>query len=246
MTRQKSSQESLADATRSRLSFSGHGKAKGASGYRSPGDGGEDSDFLSGNGQTISVDPRPGGFSDFVIGVAWDNIILREKGFLGRLLGRARKVGVDLDLGCLYELKNGKRGAIQAFGGCYGDLSGPPYIHLSGDERTGDAVGDDEKITVNGHKWDEIKRILVYLYIYEGAACWSDVRPQIQITILDEKPIVVTPDVHQDDLCLCAIAGLENVRGGIQTKSYIEYFPGHPEMDRAFGFGISWGDGRKP
>lgn len=50
-----------------------------------------------------------------------------------------------------------------------GNYSIPPYLCLSGDERAGDAQGDDEFIHLNGKEWPKFKRILVYVYIYHGA-----------------------------------------------------------------------------
>jgi tellurite resistance protein TerA len=172
-------------------------------------------------------------------------------GFFDKILGKASAQqepsahGIDLDIGCLYELKNGGRGAIQAFGDMYGSLEAEPYIHLSGDERTGDAEGEDELIKVNGRMWDEFKRIVIYIYIYEGAKNWETVKPQIQVRVPEEKPMIVTLKARRQELALCAVAGLENVRGGIKMTNYLEYFPGHAELDRAFGFGLEWAEGQK-
>src|SRR5690606_40105293 len=51
--------------------------------------------------------------------------------------------GVDLDLGCLYELADGSKGVIQALGNSFGALNTPPYIHLDGDDRTGSSTGGE-------------------------------------------------------------------------------------------------------
>ena len=45
--------------------------------------------------------------------------------------------GVDLDLGCLYELADGRKGVIQALGNAFGSLNRRPWILLDGDDRTG-------------------------------------------------------------------------------------------------------------
>ena len=57
--------------------------------------------------------------------------------------------------------------------------------------------------------------------------------------------MVVVPDVHKDELAVCAITMIENVRNGIKLTNHTEYFPGHAEMDRAFGFGLEWDEGKK-
>lgn len=155
-------------------------------------------------------------------------------------------MNIDLDLGVLYELKDGHRGAIQAFGETMGSYNDIPYLSLSGDERTGDTTGDDEAIHLNGKEWYRFKRILIYVYIYQGALDWAQVKPQIHVRVPGQKPMVITLSSHQRGLGLCALAGIENVRDGLKIINYTEYFPGHAEMDRAFGYGIDWTEGEKP
>lgn len=247
-----SSRHSIVNATKSRASFSTHTKSLGAAGFISPYDEDQSGSFLSKSGDTAIVNPPKGGMPNFEIGVAWDNvepIKPTKQGFLNKLLGTKEKIkshdGVDLDIGCLYELKNGKRGAIQAFGELFGTLEEEPFITLSGDERTGEAEGEDEMITINGTKWGEIKRLVIYIYIYSGASNWDTVKPQIQVRVPNEKPMVVSLSAKREELALCAVAGLENIRQGIKMTNYLEYFPGHAEMDRAFSFGLEWDDGVK-
>ena len=245
MDKTKTSADSLTDATRSRASFSGHGGSLGAAGYREVATNPENCEFLNEPGSSIAVSPGPEGFESMLIGVAWDNVKVEKAGFFGKLLGKATNQGVDLDIGCLYEMEDGTRGAIQAFGEKFGSYDSLPFMQLSGDERTGNAEGHDEHIMVNGAHWKDIKRVLVYIYIYEGAPRWSEINPQIILDVPGEDDLIVTLGAHDDALALCAVGGLENVRGGIKLTNYTEYFPGHYEMDRAFGFGLEWGDGQK-
>jgi tellurite resistance protein TerA len=252
MTGDSSSRHSLIDATKSRATFSAHNKSLGASGFISPYDEEQRGEFLSEPGETAIVNPPENGLPDFEIGVAWDNVPMPKKptgGLINKLLGKKKPIlkaqGVDLDLGCLYELKNGKRGAIQAFGDNYGAFKHAPFIELSGDERTGDAEGEDELITINGAQWNEISKIVIYIYIYSGADSWQAVKPQIQVRVPGEKPMIVSLHAKRQELALCAVASLENIRKGIKMTNHLEYFPGHAEMDRAFGFGLDWDDGQK-
>ncbi len=240
----KGSQSAILEATKSRSHFSGRGAAKGASGYVNPGDVSGHYDFIKRSGESYSISPPEGGFEKIRVGAAWDSMYVEETALFG-LIKKKKKANIDLDLGCLYELHDGTRGAIQAFGKMFGDSENAPYIHLSGDERTGDSEGDDEYMLVNGQKWSEIKRILVYVYIYDGALDWAQVKPQIQIAVPNEHPIVVTLSAHMKGLGLCVIANLENIRNGLVVTNYTEYFPGHNEMDLAYGFGLEWDDGQK-
>lgn len=246
--RQGSSQDSLAEATRYRAVFSGHANAKGAAGYVSDTDDNA-CNFLGTTGDSCVFERQPGGYGKIRIGAAWQNLIVQEAGFFGRLFKKMRKQGVDLDLGCLYELKDGTRGCLQAFGESHGSYDEAPYICLSRDDRTGDDDddddGEDEILLVNGAKWPEIKRILFYIYIYGGAEHWAKIKPQIQIRMPDSRPMIVNLHTYKSALCLCAVAEMVNERGGIKLINHTEYYPGHAEMDRAFGFGIDWTDGRK-
>jgi tellurite resistance protein TerA len=237
---------SMMEANRDRSVRSSHG-GMGAAGYISQNDAGQAHSFLSSPGEIAVIDPPAGGLPNFEIGVAWDNVAIEnEPNLLKKIIKKkVLKAGVDLDLGCLYKLKNGLRGGMQAFGNEHGALNEEPYISLSGDERRGDKKGYDETISVNGAHWADIEKILIYVYIYGGADDWAEVRPQVQVRVPGEQPMVVTLNAGRRAMDVCAVAGIENVRGGIKLSTYLEYFPGHAEMDRAFGFGLSWESGSK-
>ncbi|MFN3826528.1 MAG: Tellurium resistance protein TerA [Micavibrio sp.] len=244
MPRDTISTDALTEATRYRAEKSGHGNAKGAAGYRADNEEHIES-LLNGFGETMAVNKPAGGFQDIVVAASWDNIKVEESGFFGKFFKKVTKQGVDIDLGCLYEMHNGERGCLQAFGDMFGTYDEEPFIHLSGDERTGNKEGDDEGMHVNGEKWDNIKRMLVYVYIYCGSVNWDAVKPKIHIRIPGEQPLTITPAIKKTDLPVCAVAMMENVNGNIKFTNFGEYFPGHAEMDRAYGFGLRWDDGEK-
>lgn len=242
---QKTSLDSIIEANRYRAEFSGHGDALGAAGKTQDSFDPENAAQLRHAGESMAVNAAEGGFKYIVIGAAWDNVEVQEAGIIEKLVKKVAHIGVDLDVGCMYEMEDGTRGCLQAFGKKFGNFDKPPYMKLSGDERTGDAKGYDEYILVNGAHWDKIKRIIVYFYIYEGAPNWSTINPKIILDVPGQDDLVVSLHTHNDALCVCAVGGLENVRGGIKLTNYTEYFPGHAEMDRAFGFGLEWDDGKK-
>ena len=88
--------------------------------------------------------------------------------------------GIDLDLGCLFELKDGRKGVVQALGNAFGSLNQPPYIALDGDDRTG-AVTTGENLRIDGNQIALFKRILVYTFIYEGVANWQQADATVTI-----------------------------------------------------------------
>ena len=144
MSRETLSSDSIKKASESSVDYSGHGNSAGAAGHR-PDQGIKEDKFLSKRGQHKLVIPTEEGLGKIEAGLAWNNVVqVRAEGLINRLMKKVTQEGVDLDLGCLYELKSGKRGAIQAFGEVFGDYDAEPFISLSGDERTGDAEGDDE------------------------------------------------------------------------------------------------------
>jgi tellurite resistance protein TerA len=246
MTEQKkSSIESIEEATRNRAKFSGHGDALGAAGKKVASTVEGSSNHLREPGACIAVNPKDGGFKSINISVEWDNVKTQDVGLVEKIVKKTLHVGVDLDLGCLYELADGTRGAIQAFGEKFGHYDKPPFIKLSGDETTGDARGADEVIRINGAHWNDISRVLVYLYIYEGAPNWKEINPKVAIDIPGNDDLLVTLGSANDKLSICAIGGIENVNGAIKLTNYTEYFPGHEEMDRAFGFGLEWGEAKE-
>lgn len=244
--RDSSSRDSITEASRWRAEASKHGGI-GAAGWLGPYDADQPADFLSAPGETAIVNQPEGGLPDFDIGMAWDNVAVEQaSGIFAKFFKKTiQRKGIDMDIGCLYILKDGTRGAVQAFGDTNGAFDAPPYLFLDGDERTGDKDGRDEVIHLNGQHWEEIEKILVYTYIYKGADSFADVKPQVQLRVPGEKPVVVSLNARKSELDLCAVASIENIRGGIRLTTHLEYYPGHAEMDRAFGFGLYWEDGKK-
>lgn len=177
------------------------------------------------------------------IDFSWDHHH-HGKGVFGALLNAFGQGRVDLDLGCLYELQDGKKGCLQAFGNLYGSYDTAPFIHHSGDERTGAAHGVDESIVVNGAHWADIKRVLVYAYIYKGAPDWQALKPELTLRC-GGTDILMCLEEDRDHLPICALVTLENANGAITLTRRGEYFHGHPELDRAYGFGLNWQEGEK-
>lgn len=245
MSRPENSSDSLANASRSTDKYSAHGNSQGAAGVVDNA-AFASQDSLDKSGESGLIMPPEGGFQSIHIGLSWNNIIVEKAGGLLGLLKKATKQGVDLDLGCFFELTDGTRGILQPFGNLYGDYNKIPYIQLSGDERTGDSEGDDEFLKINGQKWPEIKRVLVYTYIYQGSKDWSQIKPSATINMhSDIAPIKITPQLKTSQMTVCALVTLENVKNALKIKAHGEYFTSQASMDRAFGFGLEWQDGAK-
>ncbi|MHC6202364.1 TerD family protein [Breznakiellaceae bacterium SP9] len=196
-------------------------------------------------GNKISLEKKPSvSLGEIVVNLNWNQGGAPvKKGFFASLLGG--KGGVDLDLGCLYELKNGQKGAVQALGNSFGSYDSPPYIKLDGDDRTGESTGG-ENIRINGALVKQIKRILVYTFIYEGAANWQQVDGVVTIQYPGQENIVVRLDEYGSSQTMCALILLENHHDEtFSVEKIVQFFDGHEKLDRAFGWGMNWVSGSK-
>lgn len=152
---------------------------------------------------------------------------------------------IDLDLGCLFEFKNGFKGSVQALGNTFGSLTMPPYIALDGDDRSGSSA-NGENLRVNGKMISQIKRILVYTFIYEGAANWKEANGVVTVKCPGSQEIIVRMDEYGSNLPMCAIALLENNNDEtFSVEKIVRFYQGHRFMDRDFNWGLNWVPGRK-
>jgi tellurite resistance protein TerA len=152
--------------------------------------------------------------------------------------------GIDLDLGCLYELKNGKKGVIQALGNCFGNLNESPYIKLLSDDRTGDSA-EGEFMYINGDKIEEIKRIIIYAFIYEGVSNWSQADGVVTVKQNNGPDIVIKLNEPNDYMGMCGTVILENIDNEFRVQKIEQYFKGHRELDQTFNWGMRWIEGSK-
>ena len=192
---------------------------------------------------------RGGGFFDRITSMAGD--LANKAGEMANKAGAARKgrSGIDLDLGCMYELADGRRGLVQALGNTFGDYEREPFIQLDADDRTG-AAANGENLFINGERFDQIKRAVIFSFIYEGAANWGVTNGVVTVSAPGQAPVEVRLD-GGDRQIMCAIALIENRGGNLVITKLAEYFQqqgttsAHELMDRHYGFGMRWKTGSK-
>ena len=190
-------------------------------------------------GQKINLSKQGGSIGEVLINLNWSQPELKRGFFTSQV------DGIDLDLGCLFELQDGRKGAVQALGNAFGSLSNPPYISLDGDDRTGTST-EGENLRINGAMIPRIKRVLVYTFIYEGAANWQEAKGIVTVKCPGNQDIIVRMDEYGSQKTMCAIALLENKTGDtLSIEKVVQFFRGHEEMDRAFGWGLRWVAGHK-
>ena len=194
-------------------------------------------------GQKVSLKKSsPTGLGEILVNLNW-NAKPQKKGFFANLFSGSE--GIDLDLGCLFELKDGSKGAVQALGNAFGTLNHPPFIALDGDDRTGAAVAG-ENLRINGNEIKNIKRILVYTFIYEGVANWKQADATVTLKYPGAEDLVVKMDTFNSSNKMCGLVLLENVNDEtFSVEKIVQFYQGHEDLDRAFGWGLRWRAGRK-
>jgi len=173
------------------------------------------------------------------INLNWSQPI-QKKGFWASL---ATAEEIDLDLGCLVEMQDGLVGVVQALGNSFGSFHRSPYIELDGDDRSGQS-NDGENLFVNLDEIGQIKRMLIFAFIYEGATVWSTANGIVTIYPPSGAPVVVNLESH-DTKKMCAIALISVDRGQVSVEREVKYFHGHDDMDYAYQFGLNWVPGTK-
>lgn len=212
---------------------------------------------LEKRGDKVSLDKKAGGrgFGRIHVNLNWNHsgaapAAAPKQGFLARLTGGANPGGgIDLDLGCMYEMADGRPGLVQALGNAWGDYDREPFIKLEADDRTGQSTSG-ENLLINGDQVNSIKRAMIFAFIYKGAPNWAATDGVVTINMPDQPPIEVRLQEGGSQM-MCAIAMIENRSGTLQFTKLEEYFSqqgresAHQLMDRRFGFGLRWTTGSK-
>jgi tellurite resistance protein TerA len=170
-------------------------------------------------------------------------------GFLAKMKNAAAAAsapkGIDLDLGCLYELADGRKGVIQALGNSFGNLNAPPWIALDGDDRTGTVTGG-ENMSINLGQPGRFRRVLIFAMIYEGAPNWGAVDGVVTLTPASGQAIEVRLDETGGNSRMCAVAQLVDNGGDLVIQREVRYIDGgQMALDQAYGWGMNWARGRK-
>jgi tellurite resistance protein TerA len=153
--------------------------------------------------------------------------------------------GVDLDLACLYQLRNGEKGVVQALGNAFGHLEAAPYIRLDADDRSGSAQGG-ENLHINLAHLDEFKRILIFAYIYQGVPNWAAADAVVTLFPPGGPEVQVRLDNPDRRARSCAIALLKNEKGELTVTREVQYINGsQAEVSKAYRWGLKWAAGRK-
>lgn len=204
-----------------------------------------------GDTHRINLEKAPTGkplTGEIVINLDWNKGGFFKKMFSGP---------VDLDLGCFFEMRDGKKRLIDGLQfshgrggdrhhvtnqGCY---DYPPYIWHQGDDRGGGS-SSGETILVNPNGANQIKRIIVYTFIYEGVAKWSDTNAVVKVQVPGSEDVIVEMGQQSSDKNFCAIAQLDfDTDNSITVKKLVTFHDGHRGCDKTYGWGFNYSPGSK-
>ncbi|MGW8984144.1 TerD family protein [Streptomyces parvus] len=205
---------------------------------------------LTKSAPSVSLAKQGGTSGALRVNLNWE-VRKQFKGW-GAKLGRAvaMHADLDLDLCALYELTDGRKGVVQALGNAFGSLNQPPFIHLDGDDRTG-ALSTGENMTINLDHKNLLRRVLIFVTIYEGARSFADLHATVTLQPQNGAPIDFSLDECTVPSTVCALALITNNGGDLTVQREARYLvpdrgvSPQRTIDAAYGWGMNWTPGRK-
>jgi tellurite resistance protein TerA len=197
---------------------------------------------LTKSAPSVSLTKRGATGGQLRVNLQWSAGEQQSRGLFGKRRGGA----IDLDLGCLWEFADGSKGVVQALGNAFqAPYQGTPIIRLDGDDRSGSATGG-ENMFIDLSRVDEIRRILVFTFIYEGVPNWASADGVVTLHPAAGPEIEVRLDEPDPSSPTCVIAMLENQGGDLVVRREVRYIRGgQADIDAAYGWGMEWARGRK-
>ncbi|MEV0136355.1 TerD family protein [Dactylosporangium sp. NPDC050688] len=193
---------------------------------------------------TVSLSKQGGSSGSMRVNLNWSMRGLERRGLFGKRKA-AQLPDLDLDLCCLWELVDGRKGIVHPLDNQFGALHQPPYILLDGDDRTG-AVESGENLTINLDHAREFRRILIYANIYDGADSFAGLDAVATLYPQHGAPI----EMRLDECTVQSRAGvlflIENINGDLVVRRESRYIipaPGqfrNQAVDIAYNWGLSW------
>jgi tellurite resistance protein TerA len=204
---------------------------------------------LTKDAPAVSLAKQGGTSGAMRVNLSWRERPQQTQGWTKRL-SKAMAAPLDLDLCALFELTDGRKGVVQALGDAFGSLHRPPYIHLDGDDRTGGrATG--ENLTVNLDHVRDLKRVLIFVTIYEGASSFQGLDASVTLHPEHGAPVEFSLDECTDTSPVCALALLTNEGGELVVRREARYLTPDrgvsPQrmVDQTYGWGMRWTPGSK-
>lgn len=149
---------------------------------------------------------------------------------------------VDLDLACMFRLKNGMQGVIQALGNSFGRADDLPYILLDQDDRTGQSSNGENMYF---KRPELLEFAVVFAFIYEGVPNWRSTNAAVLLQQQGSPDIEIRIDNPDSRNPFCVLATLSASSGQLEVRREERYFSGHRAIDEFYHFGFRWVSGHK-
>jgi tellurite resistance protein TerA len=185
---------------------------------------------------------------EIAVNLNWTQNKPQKTGLLSKLFNPAP--AIDLDLGCFYELNDGRKSVIDGLqfahgkGGAKNQVSKQgcytqsPWIWHGGDDRSG---AEGENILINPLGLNDLKRITVYCYIYDGAAKWEQTNAVVTVKAPNCPQIAVEMGRRSDTRKFCAIAEILFAADQyITVRKLVTFHEWHGDCDTAYNWGMNW------
>nr|WSW65028.1 TerD domain-containing protein [Streptomyces sp. NBC_00995] len=167
------------------------------------------------------------------------------RGWMRKGQEAVRLEDVDLDLSCLWELRNGATGIVHPINNQFGAFEQPPYVQLDQDDRTGTSE-TGENLMINLDHAADIKRLLVFVVIYAGASSFAGLNGVATLYPPVGPPIEMLLDECTVPSQVAAIALIENIGGELIVRREAKYLLAPPGIfeqqaaDLEYGWGLTW------
>lgn len=174
-----------------------------------------------------------------------------KSGLLGRVFGNKIQE-IDLDLGCFLELHGGLKTCIDGLQfaqdrgprnqltrqGCF---TSQPWIWHMGDDRTGGQSESGKTILVNPEGFKDIKRIIVYTFICEGAARWGEANAIATVSVPDSPDIIVEMGSQSNQNTFCSLATIDFLGSNqIRVTRNVTFHKGYSDCNDEYGWRMSF------
>ena len=210
---------------------------------------------LAQKGDSFAIKPKvvKGKSDEMIVNLNWNEGNTEKKGFFANLFGGDDTI--DLDLGVYFETKildprtnEPVRACVQPLNagllkqGRFEDL---PWIYHMGDDRTG-AVSTGETVKVNLAERQNLRRIMIFTYIYEGAANWANTDGVVSVKAPGCPELIVELGKSNDKRTFASICWIDFLDdGSIKVTKTCTYHEDHVDCDRSYGWGLKWTAGSK-
>ena len=87
--------------------------------------------------------------------------------------------------------------------------------------------------------------MVIYCFIYEGAAKWAESDAIITVKVPNQPEIVVEMGKQTDPRTFCAIATIDFEYTQMSVRKDINFFNGHADCSQYYGWGFNFSAGSK-